>query len=339
MLGLLNTQKKLIPDLIEVMMRRYRILQSIRIMEPIGRRTLAIELRSTERAIRSQVSFLKQQHLLNISVQGIQLTEEAKELLDELEPIMKEVTGLRQLEIRLEKYLEIAKVIVVPGDSDREPWVKKEMGRVAVSVLKQVVSKNDVIAVTGGSTLAATAEAMSPEQEKQLLFVPARGGVGEEAGNQANAIAALMAQRAKGSYRLLHVPDPLSDETYRLLLEEPNVKEIVTLIRNARVVIHGIGEANKMAVRRKSSSSILEKLENEGAVAEAFGYYFNKVGEIVYKTNTVGLQLSDLNSCESVIAVAGGALKGNAIRAFMKRSTKHILITDEGAARSLLAEK
>jgi central glycolytic genes regulator len=92
-----------------------------------------------------------------------------------------------------------------------------------------------------------------------------------------------------------------------------------------------------MAERRKSKPEVKQKLENQVAVGEAFGYYFNEKGEIVHKVLTIGLQLEDLEQIPNVIAVAGGSSKAKAIKAYMKKApASTILITDEGAARKLL---
>ncbi|RBW71619.1 sugar-binding transcriptional regulator [Bacillus taeanensis] len=338
MRSLLNVQKKLVPDLFDVMTKRYRILQYIRLMEPIGRRSLASSLDITERVLRSEVSFLKEQGLLDIAPQGMSLTKEGNYLFHHLEEVMKEISGLKALEEALKKRLQLSEVIVVPGDSDEASWVKKEMGRFAVAILKARLKNQAVIAVTGGTTLAAVAEMMTPEPRLELLFVPARGGLGEQVENQANTICAKMASKAMGDYRLLHVPDQLSEEAYQSLIAEPNVKERLELIQSARMVIHGIGEANTMAVRRKSSQKVQDKIAESEAVAEAFGYYFDQEGKVVHKVKTIGLQLDDLEKCETVIAVAGGTSKANAIDAYMKRGPKSILVTDEGAAKALLRE-
>jgi central glycolytic genes regulator len=340
MRSLLDIQKKLLPDLLDVMRYRYRILQTIRFMQPVGRRSLAANLNITERILRSEVEFLKKQGLLHISSQGMTATEDGIAILTELEEMMKEVSGLTVLEGKIREKLDLSEVIVVPGDSDRDHWVKNEMGRACVIKLMQFFDqKQNIIAVTGGTTLAAVADMMTPVgKDKQLLFVPARGGLGEHVENQANTICATMAQRAHGQYRLLHVPDQLSEEAYDTLIQEPEVKEVLQLIHSAQGVIYGIGEAKTMAIRRRSSTELLRKIERENAVAEAFGYYFNEEGDIVHKVKTIGLQLGDLKDNNHIVAVAGGKSKATAISAYMKRSPRRVLITDEGAANELVRE-
>jgi len=336
---LIDAQKKLLPDLLETMQKRYQILQYIRLMQPIGRRVLATNLGLSERVLRSEVEFLKEQSLIDVSSAGMSLTLEGNELLETLEDVMKEVLGLKDLENKIKNILQIKSVIIIAGDSDRSPWVKKEMGRACVACMKEKLASNSIVAVTGGTTLAAVAEMMTPDpKQSDVLFVPARGGLGEDVKNQANTICAKMAEQAKGNYRLLHVPDQLSNEAYQSMIEEPWIKEVLQLIRSATMVVHGIGDAMTMAKRRKTPPDELEKIEKNNAVAEAFGYYFNQEGEVVHKVKTIGIQLEDVEKADFVIAVAGGSSKAKAIKAYVKQAQNSILITDEGAAKELLRD-
>ncbi|GAF65613.1 sugar binding transcriptional regulator [Bacillus sp. TS-2] len=337
MKSLISLQKQLLPDVLEVMVKRYAILQNIRLMQPIGRRNLSSNLQISERVLRSEVTFLKEQRLVHFATSGMSLTEQGELLFIELEEMMKELLGLSTLEQRLQSKLGVTKVIVVSGDSDDNDWVKHEMGRAAVLELNSMVKAKDVIAVMGGTTLAAVASMMTADTKmKEVVFVPARGGLGERVENQANTISAEFASRAGAEYRLLHVPDQLSEEAYSSLRLEPSVQEILALIKSAAVVIHGIGVAETMALRRNSAAKIKNHLSDDEAVGEAFGYYFNKNGEIIYKQRTIGLQLDELDQNKYVISVAGGHSKAKAILAYMKNCPSDVLITDEGAARSLL---
>lgn len=334
----LDVQKKLLPDLMEVMETRYRILRFIRLMQPIGRRTLSINLDMSERVLRSEVTFLKKQGLVEFQQTGMILSAEGQSILEQLEIVMKEVFDIRSMEEELEKKLGVKEVHICPGDSDATPWVKKEMGRAAVEVMKKnLLPKGNVIAVTGGRSVANVAEMLIPDAGlNETLFVPARGGLGEQVENQANTICATMARKAQGNYRLLHVPDQLSKEAYASLIHDPAIKSLLEQIRSATMVVHGIGEAMAMAERRNTEEDVMKKLEEREAVAEAFGYYFNRSGDIAHKVLTIGLQLEDLEHIPTVIAVAGGASKSEAITAYMKQNPNRVLITDEGAAKEIL---
>lgn len=334
---LLEWQKKLQPDILEIMGKRYRILQYLRLMQPVGRRTLAVSLDLSERVLRTEVTFLKNQGLITIHPSGMTLSDEGEELLEGMEAAMKIAFGLEDLEKQVAEVLNVEKVIVVSGDSDEYSWVKKELGRACVQQMEKQIVSGDIIAVAGGTTLAAVAEMVSPSEKwKNAVFVPARGGLGEKVEIQSNTISSTMATKARAAYRLLHVPDQLSSETRASLSLEPGIKELLVLIRKAKIVIHGIGEAEIMADRRETSSSAVQQIKEKAAVGEAFGYYFDREGHIVHKERTIGLQLNELNEAQTIITVAGGSSKAEAISAYMKYRPSNLLITDEGAAKAIL---
>ena len=116
---LLNSQKKLIPQVIELMERRYSILRQISLSEPIGRRTLSNMMEISERVIRSETELLKEQGLINVAVSGMTITEEGLNLLSELKDVMNSVMGLSKLQSRIKDKLGIKKVIVVPGSYEK----------------------------------------------------------------------------------------------------------------------------------------------------------------------------------------------------------------------------
>ncbi|MCM3567461.1 sugar-binding transcriptional regulator [Neobacillus mesonae] len=338
MQSFIDIAKRLLPDFLPVLQKRYSILRSIGFMQPVGRRSLAVSLNLTERILRSEVEFLKEQNLITANTAGMSLTQEGRNLLEDLEGSMREVKGIDVQELELKHRLGIKKVIIVPGNGDQSPFVKRELGKASASCMKRLFQGENIIAVTGGSTMAAVADQLTPESgDKKLLFVPARGGVGEDLQNQANTICAIMAANTRTKHRVFYAPDQVSTEIYQSLIKEPEIHENLKLIQSANMVLHGIGDAMTMAERRKSSPELLKKLEDAKAVGEAFGYYFNEEGEIVHKLQTIGIQLKDLEGIPNVLAIAGGASKAKAIKAYMKKApASTILITDEGAAELLL---
>lgn len=338
--SLIDIQKRLLPDVLSVMQKRYHVLQYISLMEPVGRRSLAVSLSLTERVLRSEVDFLKSQNLISITNLGMSVTADGKELLEKLGSFMREITGIALMEKELQSKLGIHKVIVVSGNSDESPWVKKELGRAAAISMKARLEGENIIAVTGGSTMAAVADSLTPEfltKDQECLFVPARGGIGEDMKNQANTICATMADHTDSKHRVLFIPDQVGREMYESIIKEPAINDVLSLIKSASIVLHGIGDANTMAERRKSSIEDVKKIQLDGATGEAFGYYFNEAGKVVHKVQTMGLQLQDVLRIPHVIAVAGGASKAKAIAAYMVQAPPStLLVTDEGVAKKLL---
>lgn len=337
MRAIVDLQKKLFPDILEVVQRRYKILHTIQLLQPIGRRSLSEKIDMKERVVRSEIDFLTKQSLLDVTSKGVILTNAGKELFIQLSVFMEELSGFHALEDQIKDTLKLDRVIIIPGDSDTQTWVKQDLGKRAVEYLLSIITSDQTVAVTGGTSMAAVAEMMhSSPNVKDCMFVPARGGLGERVENQANTICAEMAKKANGNYRLLYVPDPLSEGTYQSIIQEPGVEEILHIIRQADVVMHGIGNALTMATRRKTPSDVLMKLESGTAVSEAFGYYFDHIGHVVHKVRTVGMQLEDLSKIKTVIAIAGGKSKAEAIDSYFRQGKSNVLITDEAAAKALI---
>lgn len=338
---ILSIQQQLVPDLLDVMQKRYRLLQAVRIAGTAGRRTLAQSLGMTERVVRSEAEFLKERGLLDFSAAGMKMTETGMDIVRELEEMMLELRGIDAMAEELRNRYNLSNVVILPGNCDESAFVKKAIGDACASRIKSHLSGETIIAVTGGSTMAEVARTMKPDfaEGKQVLFVPARGGIGDDVRNEANTVAALMAQNTNSSHRVLYAPERISPDVRESLLQEPAIKEAVTMIQSADIVLHGVGDALAMAKRRKTPDAELANLEEKEAIAEAFGYYFNKDGDVIQKLSTIGLKLDDLQRAKVVIAAAGGASKGSAIRSYLNGSPKlDILVTDEAAARVLLEQ-
>ncbi|AQP53343.1 SorC family transcriptional regulator [Vagococcus penaei] len=335
--------ERIAPDIIQVVEERFRILRNIYWMQPVGRRTLSIKMNVTERILRTETEFLKQQNFINVSKSGMTLTDEGLDVYRGLESFIESHSGMRKKERKLAERLGIAHCVIVSGDSDSESKVLESFGPIATDILASHLPDGDnIIAVMGGTTMATLAKNMQELEtpSRHNLFVPARGGIGETINIQANSISGMMAEKTGGDFKVLYVPEQVSHETYEILLQEPTVQRVLQLIDNANCVIHSIGQALRMAKRRGMTEEGLSMLKNNHAVAESFGYFFNEDGKVVYKIPRIGLQLKDLENIPYVLAVAGGKHKAKAIQAYIKNAPSQTwLITDEGAANQILKEE
>ncbi len=329
--------QRLVPELADKLRARYRVLQRIFLHQPIGRRSLATVLGTTERILRADVELLKQQGLLDVGPIGMSLTEAGVAVIADLDDVIRCLDGRQELERMLSSTLGIGRVIVVPGDSQDDEVVMRDIGYGAGRVLSEYIKPPCTVAVTGGSSMAMVAD-MLPKSTQQLAIevLPARGGLGERVELLANTIASQIAFKLGGTYRMFHVPELLSRTTAERLSMEPMIQEIVNRIRSADIVLHGIGDALTMARRRRLDDQTITDLRQQKAVAEAFGYYFDAQGNIVHVMNTVGLHLGDLPHIGTVIGVAGGRAKASAITAASRAYKMDALITDEGAAREIV---
>ncbi len=330
------------PDFIKTLEKRFEILQSISLMEPVGRRVLADDLNITERGLRTETDLLRKQGLIISSKSGMSLTRTGSEVVIRLTDILADYQGTALLEKKLSDKLGISRCIVLPGNADKQYRVVDSFGRRLNQLLGTLLpTGQSMISVTGGSTLARVARNLSPDLSKnrQLVFLPARGGVGESVTIQANSVCAEMALRTQGQYRALYLPEDISERSFESLQEEASIKSVLDLIYRSNVVIHSIGTASIMAERRNLSAKEQDIVDNGKAVSEAFGDFFDQSGNLVYKVPRIGLHVRDLDKIENVIAIAGGESKANAIQSYMKNAPHHtILITDESASKLILRD-
>lgn len=336
----MEAQSKLVPEMVEVLQERYRVLKYVKIAGPIGRRPLGEMAGLSERETRTMMELLREQDLINVEKQGTTITSEGNEVLEALEPTMDKWSGRIAIAKRLSELLGIRSVKVVAGDCDDNVSAKKLLGLAAADEFVTHITDGDIIAVTGGSSVASIpANIKKMNDVKDLLFIAARGGVGEEIGLQANVIAASFAQACGGKYSTFYYPESLSTEAHEAFSKEPSVLKMIRLYDEVDCVLHGIGDAQTMASLRGSSDEEKRLLEKSGAKGEAFGYYFNRTGKAVHRIRTIGIQTKQLEKVPLLISIAGGSSKTEAILSYMATAPKQtILITDEGAANEMISK-
>jgi central glycolytic genes regulator len=335
---LMEAQRKLVPEMMELMQQRYRILKFVKMAGPIGRRPLGQLAGLSERETRTLMDMLRGQNLIDIAKDGASITTEGMTVLLALESSMEDWSGRASIAKRLRESLGIQSVKVVAGNCDTETTSKNLLGMEAAKQFSVGIGEGKIVAVTGGSTIASIPLHIEKfSNSKNLLFIAARGGVGEDIGLQANVIAASFAAACGGSYSTFYYPESLSEEAHEAFRKEPSVLKMLQLYEATDCVLHGIGDAQTMAVLRNSSEEERHMIQLHGAKGEAFGYYFDHKGNVVQRLRTVGIQTGHLEKIPLIISVAGGSSKAEAILAYMASAPKQtILVTDEGAATKML---
>ncbi len=326
---------KLAPEHMTEIGRRAMLLEHIENREPVGRRAAAQTLGLSEREVRAAADALKDQGLISYSASGMTLTRPGRSLIPEVRMLCRMVTDLGEMERELAQKLDLDRVMVVSGDADENPAVLRDVGRAAAHRLRQIVRPDMVIAIAGGSTMAEVARAMVPSASG-IMVVPARGGMGSSASTQADAVAGDLAAHMNAQCRLIHLPDGLNLSAMQEMLKMPAILETVELMRNADIVLFGVGRADAMARRRGMENAQVETLLHLGAVGEALGNFFDIEGRTVYQSPSVSTELQKRHPGSRMMAVAAGTGKGQAILAAVRHQPPNSLILDEGAARSIL---
>ena len=337
MKNLLEIQQKLIPEVVEIMTKRYLVLREISLNGPIGRRALATKLQNSERVVRTETELLKQQGLIDVDLKGMTITEEGRELLRDLKDVMSDAMGLNELQEEVRQHLGIKKVVLIPGSYDNNHSLLKDISKQAAKYFLNIIKEDDIVSIAGGSTMLEFAKSIKSDKKyNSVTVVPARGSVGLDVETQSNNVVAEVSKNIHANYKLLNVPDQLCEESIKTLTQEPEIKNTLELIKNSNVLVFSIGRADEMVKRRKLSDEKAKDIMNKKAVGEAFGHYFNKKGEIVYKLNTVGIDMESFKNKRETIAVFAGRKKAEAFIPISKINKNIVLITDEESAKEIL---
>ncbi|MBR3794707.1 MAG: hypothetical protein IKK34_01585 [Clostridia bacterium] len=333
--SILSMLFQIAPDLMEEVELRALVMERVAALGPIGRRALAQRLHLPEREVRSAADALKAAGCLEHSAAGMTLTAQGRSLLEPARAVSRGRRSLASMELSLSHKLGVERVCVVHGDADKDDSVMSEVSKAVARQIRFLLQSTHVLAVSGGRTLAMAAEAITPAAPMEITVVPAQGGTGGSIREQANTLAEEFARRLGGESRMLYLPDGLSGAAADEMSRLPQVREVLDLLQHADVLLYGISPALASAVRKNIGMNERENLMRHGATAEALGFYFSAKGEIVSGGYPL-FRAQDLGVRCKAAAVAAGTSRAEAIIAVCAHHKHRLLVTDEGAARTIL---
>ncbi len=333
--SILGTLSLMAPDLMEELELRALILERVSALGPIGRRALAARLNLSERTVRAAADALREAGSITQSAAGMEISEAGRQLVETARAVSRSRRSVQSTELTLSRKLNIERVCVVRGDADKDSGVVDEIAHAAAGQLRFLLQGAQVIAVSGGRTVAAMSRVITAAAPMDITIVPLHGGLGGASQTQANTVVERIAAALGGQHRLLHLPDGLPRSAAAELSRLPQVREALELLQHADVLLYGIGRAQELALRRGLSPQERDDLTAHGAVAEALGFYFDAQGRVV-GGSSLALSEEDIGYRSKAAAIAAGSGKAEAILAVLRHHPHRLLVTDEGAAEKML---
>ena len=338
-LHLLNVQSKLVPELYLKFNKRHEILLTIKINQPVGRKTLVNILNMTERVLRTECDILTKLGLIHKSSIGMSVSDKGEEFLLEL----KQALGILDFEkeqLLIKNKFNLKDVVISKGSFTNNETTKIEMVKCLFDKINALLTKDDVVGVNGGTTMNYVASQVDEVfgYGKNITITPIRGGLTVTKQDiQSNNIAIKMATNSNNKYQILHAPDNITTTILTDLVKEPIVKQALDTIYRTSIIIHSVGNALEMAKRRKSSEKIKNLLKQKNAKSESFGSYFDESGKEVYKALTIGMSNEDVKNVANVFTIVGGVEKAEAVYSYLNSKPKNTtLIIDEEICKELI---
>src|SRR5690625_6652423 len=103
MKALIELQKTIYPDLLEVMQKRYNVLYTIYLSKLIGRRGIIEQTNLPERFVRKEINTLQSYSLIDMTPKGVTITEKGENVIEELREFIRELNGLVFLENKIQE--------------------------------------------------------------------------------------------------------------------------------------------------------------------------------------------------------------------------------------------
>jgi len=254
-----------------------------------------------------------------------------------------EIAECANLEVELSTRYGLDYCEVAP-DVDDDALALTTLGHAGANFLRREIERAEaaVIGLGHGRTLSAAVRHLPRISASGTRFVSLLGGLTRNYAANPYDVMHRLAEKTGTQAYVMPVPFFANTEEDReVLLSQRGVSEVFELARSADLKIVGIGTVDNQAHLVKSGMlqpDELEEIAALGGVGELLGHFFDAKGRIlqtVVTARTLAASFSETGT-DRIVAIAGGPLKTEAIRAVLYSHKLHGLITDERTARHLL---
>jgi len=241
-------------------------------------------------------------------------------------------------------HLRQARVLLGRGRPYEE--ILRGLGAVAARYIESILIDSATLGISWGVAVYSTVRALRPDRRLPITVVQLVGAVGQgDPLIDGPELARLLASVYGGEYRYLHAPLIVEDAHAReVLLQEPRIRETLSLARRADVALVGIGAPSPEVYSLLRAGYLdreeLAQLRAQGVVGDICARHYDAHGRVLdieLNQRVVGIQLEALHDIEQVIGVAGGEAKAEAILGALRSGHVNVLITDDVTARKVLA--
>ncbi len=251
-------------------------------------------------------------------------------------------TAMRMAQQLASRY-QLERCIVIPDDQGRRP-TEVRLGEAGAQLLSDVVTAGDMLGVSWGQTVLALSKAIAPQRVPGLSVIQITGSMLATFEFSPELCTSNIADRFGARCINLHAPALVSRAEIRdLLYQEPALIPQLRLLQTCTKIVFGVGHLEADSTIYGSGTVTPEALQPylaQGALGVIAGRYIDASGHPIHgplDDCMIGLTLEEIDKIPMRICVAGGSAKAAAIRAALEGHHATILVTDELAAKALLA--
>lgn len=285
---------------------------------------------------------------ISLSRQKVQrLLEKARDLEVVRFTLKHPEANLLGIEQEMIRRFDLRDSIVVPTESKDVEKLSRAYAQAGAPYLERLVSesKRCILGMGWGNTTSYFGEAFEAEPGNgKVKIVSLIGNLMTNVSMNPYITAERIAEKLGAPFYNIWAPAIAhSRERAEVFRSEPWIEETLKLATEADIMLVSIGEVSDRASLFKMgylTNDDLVRLAGKGAVGDILGRFFDSAGRVVedeVHDRVIGIPIEELQKVEkTVIGVAGGAAKIEAIRAAVNRRYVNVLVTDEWSARELL---
>jgi DNA-binding transcriptional regulator LsrR (DeoR family) len=235
---------------------------------------------------------------------------------------------------------EIARVVVAPAREDLD----EAFAAIAAEFVGGLLRSGMRLGVSWGRTLAAVTRHLRPGLVGNLTIAQLAGGINDpSAGIQGNELVRQAAEMFPGSeVSYLHAPAIVgSKAVHDVLLADRTVIAAIEAAQRSELALVGIGQMQPAATLYRGGHVAPEdwaQLVAAGAVGNMNTRFFDATGSPValLEDRTMAISWEALRAIPTVVALAVGRDRTEAIRGALATGCVDILVTDDVTAQALL---
>jgi DNA-binding transcriptional regulator LsrR (DeoR family) len=222
----------------------------------------------------------------------------------------------------------------------------ERLGQLAARTLEAALEAGMTLGISLGRAVAATSRAFKVSRDIHCKVLRLQGASKDEI-MEGTDLAQVFAAQLGGEYQ--NIPSPWimkSREACELILQEPSVRDVIREAERTDSVLVGMGSTDPATSTILGNKLItadeLRSISDLGAAGEICGKFYNQAGvplDVDFNHRSVSIDIGKLRRVATVIGVAAGPSKVNAIQAAIQGKLINVLVTDSEAATLLLAQE
>lgn len=253
------------------------------------------------------------------------------------------LAGCIDLEQRLKSCYGLSDAIVVPTPPD-QALVPQVIATAAGAALAERLRDGMSVGVGWGRTLRLSLQAVPRRPMKRLSVVSLLGGLTRGAAMNPYETASHLANLLDAQCYYVAAPALTDTRSSRdVLMAQPMLREVFEKGRKVDLAFLSVGElstTNTMSRVGLLSRREVEELCRAGAVGDICAHWIDDEGRLVdhpLNSRVVALSPECLPDIPCVMIASGGRAKTAALRGVLKGGMTDVIVTDEQAAKAVLA--